>query len=75
MRLVFTGGIGENSVSVREPVCSGLAQTGIELNAAANRVVLGKEADISTTNSKVRVFVIRTNEEAAIANDTYELTR
>jgi acetate kinase len=71
--VVFTGGIGENSVSVREQICADLAQTGIELDSAANEAALAKEADISTAESKVRIFVIPTDEEAAIAHDTYEL--
>jgi acetate kinase len=71
--VVFTGGIGENSVLVRQQICADLTQTGIELDSAANEAALAKEADISTAESKVRVFVIPTDEEAAIAHDTYEL--
>jgi acetate kinase len=73
--VVFTGGIGENSVLVREQVCSGLGGIGIELDGSANAGAVGKEADISGATSKVRVLVIPTNEEAAIAKDTYELTK
>jgi acetate kinase len=71
--VVFTGGIGENSVWVRQQICADLRQIGIELDSAANEAALAKEADISTAESKVRIFVIPTDEEAAIAHDTYEL--
>jgi acetate kinase len=71
--VVFTGGIGENSVWVRQQICADLTQTGIELDSAANEAALAKDADISTAESKVRIFVIPTDEEAAIARDTYEL--
>ncbi len=73
--VVFTGGIGENSASVRRHICEGLGQLGIQLDSRANKAAVAKEADISAAGSKVRVFVIPANEEAAIANDTYELTK
>jgi acetate kinase len=73
--VVFTGGIGENAASVRQQICTGLTSIGIQLDPVANQAAVGKEADISTPNSKVEVFVIPTNEEAAIANDTYELAK
>lgn len=71
--VVFTGGIGENSVLVRQQICTNLKQIGIELDPGANAGAKGIEADISSSASKVRVFVIPTDEEAAIAHDTYEL--
>lgn len=71
--VVFTGGIGENSVLVRQRICTNLKQIGIELDSEANAGAKGIEADISSLASKVRVFVIPTDEEAAIAHDTYEL--
>jgi len=73
--VVFTGGIGENSVFMREKICNAVTQIGVQLDLAANQVAIAKEAEISTKDSKVKVFVIPTNEQAAIANDTYELTR
>jgi acetate kinase len=48
---------------------------GIRLDPIANQTAIGREADISGPDSKIKVFVIPTNEEAAIANDTYKLTR
>jgi len=71
--VVFTGGIGENSVFMREKICNAVTQIGVQLDLAANQVAIAKEAEISTKDSKVKVFVIPTNEQAAIANDTYEL--
>ena len=72
--VVFTGGIGENSVFMREKICNAVTQIGVKLDLAANRDAVAKEAEINTKDSKVKVFVIPTNEQAAIANDTYELT-
>jgi len=73
--VVFTGGIGENSVFMREKICNAVTQIGVQLDLAANQVAIAKEAEISTKDSGVKIFVIPTNEQAAIANDTYELTR
>jgi len=71
--LVFTGGIGENALHLREQICSGLRQIGVQIDREANSAAIAQEAEISTNNSRVRVLVIPTNEQAAIANDTYEL--
>ncbi|MBL7153192.1 MAG: acetate kinase [Phycisphaerae bacterium] len=71
--LVFTGGIGENALHLREQICSGLTQIGVRIDRGANSAAIAQETEISTKNSRVRVLVIPTNEQAAIANDTYEL--
>ncbi|UCC96316.1 MAG: acetate kinase [Phycisphaerales bacterium] len=71
--IVFTGGIGEHAVLLRERICNTVAQIGVRLDHAANRAAVATEAEISTADSEVKVFVIPTNEQAAIANDTYEL--
>ncbi len=71
--VVFTGGIGENAVDVRKQICSGLEQIGIEFDEESNNATCQKEGLISTQNSRVKVFVIPTDEEAAIAKDTYQL--
>ncbi len=71
--LVFTGGIGENALHLREQICSGLTQIGVQVDRDANSGAIAEEAEISTKNSRVKVLVIPTNEQAAIANDTYEL--
>ena len=71
--VVFTGGIGENSVFMREKICNSVTQIGVQLDLAKNKDAIAKEAEINTKDSKVKVFVIPTNEQAAIANDTYKL--
>jgi acetate kinase len=73
--VVFTGGIGENAVLMREKICDAVRQIGLELDRKANAAAVGTEAEVSTKDSDVRVFVIPTNEQVAIANDTYELTQ
>ncbi|MFC1738769.1 acetate/propionate family kinase [Planctomycetota bacterium] len=72
--VVFTGGIGENAVRVRANVCSGLGRIGIRIDRRKNDAAIGTESQISAEDSSVKVLVIPTNEEAAIANDTYELS-
>jgi acetate kinase len=73
--VVFTGGIGENAVLMREKICNAVSQIGLELDREANEAAVAKEAVISTEDSDVKVLVIPTNEQVAIANDTYELTK
>jgi acetate kinase len=69
--IVFTGGIGENTFDLRADVCNNLSYLGVELDAAANEIMRrGKEGEISTANSKVKVYVLPTNEELVIARDT-----
>lgn len=71
--LVFTAGLGENSAPARKVICEGLEFLGIEIDDAKNNI-RGIEAEISKDNSKVKVYVIPTNEEVMIARDTKELT-
>ena len=71
--LVFTGGIGENAAGLREQICTGMGQLGICLDPAANQSAPAEETRISTAQSAVKVFVIPTNEQLAIAKDTCEL--
>jgi len=73
--VIFTGGIGENSVDVRQNACSNLSQLGLHLDEKVNADVRAREALVSTPDSPVKVFVIPTNEEAAIANDTYDIAK
>jgi acetate kinase len=69
--IVFTGGIGENSHEVRERICTGLDVFGIALDKKENKATVGrKEGDIATEKSRVRLWVIPTNEELLIARDT-----
>ncbi len=70
--LVFTAGVGENSGSMRAKICEGLEFLGIKIDAQKNDM-RGKEAIISTDDSKVTVWVIPTNEELMIALDTKEI--
>ena len=73
--IVFTGGIGENNPDLRAQVCAEQSQIGIEIDADKNAPAFGGESQISTHGSRVMVFVIATDEEAAIAKDTYELAK
>jgi len=70
--IVFTAGIGENSPELRVDICSGLEYMGVKIDAEKNKV-RGKECDVSAPDSKVKIFVIPTNEELVIARDTMEL--
>ncbi len=70
--LTFTAGVGENGVSTRADICEYLGYLGVEIDPEANGK-RGKEMLISTPNSKVQVWVIPTNEELMIAQDTAEL--
>jgi acetate kinase len=69
--LVFTGGIGENSAIIRERICNGLEWFGLQIDKEKNsKLVGGKEGEISLENSKLKAYVIPTNEELLIARDT-----
>jgi acetate kinase len=72
--IVFTGGIGENSPLVRKLVCQNLDHIGIELDAETNEAEKAGEKTISSPHSAVRIMVIPTNEEEAIAGDAFELS-
>lgn len=71
--VVFTGGIGENAPRVRQAVCADLDGLGIAVDASKNLEAHGQETDVSRPDSRVRVLVVPTDEEAAIASDTYGL--
>ncbi len=70
--IAFTAGIGENAPTVRQKVCAHLGYLGITLDEAAN-AGRGEDCIISTQDSRVKVCVIPTNEELAIARDTVAL--
>ena len=72
--LLFTAGVGENSVVLRESVCDGLTFLGIELDKELNSKRSKEPRIISTPSSRVKVMVVPTNEELLIARDTYKLT-
>jgi acetate kinase len=67
--LVFTGGVGENSAAIRRQVCTGLDFLGIALDGARNDGPTGEASIISPDERKLRVLVVRTNEELQIARD------
>ncbi|MBI5475507.1 MAG: acetate kinase [Ignavibacteriales bacterium] len=69
--IIFTGGIGENSSIIRERICRGLDWFGLNIDKEKNdTMVCGKEGEISNPKSKLKAFVIPTNEELLIARDT-----
>ena len=67
--IAFTAGIGENQASLREEICNYLSWMGVEIDKEANEVQ-SEEREISTKSSKIKVWVIPTNEELVIARDT-----
>ena len=68
--VVFSGGIGEKSSEVRARICEGMEWCGILLDPLRNKEFVGKEGEISKATSRVRVFVIPTDEELIIARET-----
>ncbi len=73
--LVFTGGIGENADLSRAAVCKDFEYLGLQFDEAKNKGLRSEEAVISAESSGVTVMVVPTDEEMAIAIDTYELTK
>jgi acetate kinase len=67
--LVFTAGIGENRNGMREAICAQLDQLGIVLDSEKNNSTKAQEAEISATNSRVKILVIPTNEELVVARE------
>ena len=72
--IVFTAGIGENAGSTRKGICDNLAFMGVKIDDKKNQT-RGEEIEISTPDSKIKVFVIPTNEELVIARDTMNLVK
>ena len=72
--IVFTAGVGENGPETREACLQGLEFLGVKVDKEANNV-RGKVREISTADSKVKAFVIPTNEELVIARDTMKLVK
>ena len=70
--ITFSGGIGENGFEERERICKHLEFLGVKLDKEAN-LIRGKEACISTEDSKVKLYIVPTNEEIIIARDAYKL--
>ena len=72
--IVFTAGIGENSAITRKEILKGLEFFGSELDEEKNEI-RGNIQEISTENSRVKVYVVPTNEELMIARDTAKLVK
>ncbi len=70
--IVFTGGIGENQINVRKGICEYLKFMGVDIDEALNNVK-GEEREITKSTSKIKAFIIPTNEELVIARDTMNL--
>ena len=70
--IVFTAGVGENDIAMRDIICNDLGNLGIKLDVVKNKV-RGKEMIVSRDDSKVKVLLVPTNEELMIARDTYEI--
>jgi acetate kinase len=74
--LVFAGGIGENSAEIRSRICQNMDWCGMELDEEKNRQTVDRrEGDISREGSRLRTFVIPTDEELLIARDTMRLVK
>lgn len=73
--IVFTAGVGENADPVRSMVLENMTWFGIEIDEEINKSIHGKEAELSTENSRVKVFVIPTDEEVMIARDVERLSK
>ena len=72
--ITFAGGVGENGPEVRSKICKSLEFLGVKIDEEKNNV-RGKECEISTPDSKVKVYIVPTNEELMIARDTMNLVK
>ncbi|MDE5638474.1 MAG: acetate kinase, partial [Odoribacter sp.] len=72
--IIFTGGIGENNITVRQAICNGLSYLGIEFDEKANQV-RGEDKIISTKDSRTLLMTVTTDEELVIATDTLKLVK
>ena len=71
--ITFTAGVGENAAWLRPMICQYLGYLGVKLDEAASEKAVGEEMIISTADSKVKLCVVPTNEELAIARETLAL--
>jgi len=67
--IAFTGGIGENNPLIRKRVCSGLEELGIQVCEEVNSRTMAEEALLSSTESRVKIFLIPANEELVVARE------
>lgn len=72
--IVFTGGVGENQINIRREICEKLEFMGVKIDVEANNV-RGEEKEISAPDSKVKVYLVPTNEELMIAKETARLIK
>lgn len=72
--IVFTGGVGENQINIRRGICEKLEFMGVKIDVEANNV-RGEEKEISAPDSKVKVYLVPTNEELMIAKETVRLIK
>ena len=72
--IVFTGGVGENQINIRRGICEKLEFMGVKVDIDANNM-RGEEKEISTPDSKIKVYVVPTNEELMIAKETERLVK
>ena len=70
--IVFTGGVGENQINIRKGICEKLEFMGVKIDVEANNI-RGEEKEITTPDSKIKAYVIPTNEELMIARETARL--
>ena len=70
--IVFTGGVGENQINIRKGICEKLEFMGVKIDVEANNV-RGEEKEISAPDSKIKVYLVPTNEELMIAKETARL--
>lgn len=73
--IVFTGGIGENGAAMRNRILSEMDQLGVQIEERRNEVHIGVPGEIQSNTSKIKVLIIPTNEELAIARDTFKLNK
>ena len=72
--ITFTGGVGEKGIEQRARICKYLKFLGVEIDEEKNQI-RSKELELSTPNSKIKVWCVPTNEELMIARDTYEIVK
>ena len=72
--ITFSGGIGENGFEERERICKYLEFLGVKLDSELNKI-RGEEACISSDDSRIKLYIVPTNEEIIIARDTYRLAK
>ena len=72
--IIFTGGVGENQINIRKGICEKLEFMGVKIDENANNM-RGEEKEISKSDSKIKVYVVPTNEELMIAKETERLIK